>query len=454
MLARCWILDCVWLPFLVGISCIACNTSTPHPTTPNAITASAKLTSAPKLTSLAVLEPPPSDKPSYSWILVNRNPDAIVALQPWPGLFGTIERRGENGQWYSFPHPQGHCATVNFDPELAPGETLWVGELPRIGGERTLPPGRYRFVLPHKRASMPRHEFAAVLPFAVQGLNTQESQDLVRLLERADIRACHDVWSYLLETIQRTGASDILPSLFSATATTLDEQIQIFTVLAHFPEQLAELAAATNDNGLRGLGAAVTILENIRPGAATRAALDRLVITLEMNEDPPLRVARALTGDIEHWPANVVPHVIAQIERTTSDPHRIALASVLQEAGRKTLAAHGRRAVQAIRRAAHQTRDEKVRASLRELASQVAEIIGDEPPQNRPGQGLEEVRDDDIPTDTCRRLFEELRVQSTLRFTPAARNTLSDRSFRITYEHSYVEPYRKPTTDEPFTPTK
>ena len=399
-------------------------------------------------TSLILLEPHQGDTPFSAFRLVNKNPDPIRGARHWPGLFGTIERLGLDDVYRAFPPPQGYCLTVSAAAELAPSAAAIVSELPLMGGERILPPGRYRFVVPHLRDAVPDKLFAATLVFEVRGLDPTESEELVRLLDRDDVRACPLVASYLLDTIERSAAPEALPRLESVHAETLDERARIHAVLAHFPEHVPRLTRIAAGASPGSLAAAVVLLEEGARGAALAAAIQRIGETLAAPDDPPVRVIDALAREADEWPPEIAPRLVTRLLATRSPELRLALATALSAAGTEGLGPEARPAVKAIRIAARSSADARIREALLDLASALAEDLGDEPPRDRPGIGLKAVPElGGSSDDPCRVLFESLRPHPLLRHTPAAWPHGDREPLRTTFGASGVELYR-PAKDE------
>ncbi|HVK70437.1 MAG TPA: hypothetical protein VM694_38555 [Polyangium sp.] len=399
-------------------------------------------------TSLVLLEPYQGDTPFSSFRLVNKNPDPIRGARHWPGLFGTIERLGLDDVYRAFPPRQGYCLTVSAQPELAPSTATIVSELPLLGGERILPPGRYRFVVPHLRDTHPDKLFAATVAFEVRGLDPTESEELVRLLDRDDVRACPLVASYLLDTIERAAAPEALPRLESVHAETLDERARLYTVLAHFPEHVPRLARIAASASPGSLAAAVVLLEEGARGAALAAALARIASSLAAPDEPSIRAAYALAREADEWPPEIAPRLVARLLAARSPELRLSLATALSAAGKDVLGKEARPAVKAMRAAARASADARIREALLDMAGALAEDLGDEPPRDRPGLGLEEVPElGGVADDPCRVLFQSLRLHPLLRHTPAAWPHGEREPLRTTFGASGVELYR-PAKDE------
>jgi hypothetical protein len=295
-------------------------------------------------TSLVFLAPARGgDTPFSSFILSNKNPDPIRGARHWPGLFGTIERLGPDDVFRPFPPRQGYCLTVAASAEIAPGARAVVSELPLMGGEHVLPPGRYRFVVPHYRASDTDRLFAAMLPFEVRGLDPAESEDLVRLAAQADVRSCPDVTTYLLETVERFAAPEVLPRLFELEAESLDERARVYGVLVHFPEHVPRLASIAASRSPASLAAALVLVEERTRGAALRISIERLSAALLGADDPALRVVEALGNATYEWTPEVAPRLVARLSTTRSKKLRIALAYACSSLARKRSARTGAR---------------------------------------------------------------------------------------------------------------
>ncbi|MDI1481585.1 hypothetical protein [Polyangium sp. y55x31] len=399
-------------------------------------------------TSLVLLEPHQGDTPFSAFRLVNKNPDPIRGARHWPGLFGTIERLGLDDVFRAFPPPQGYCLTVSAQPELAPSAATIVSELPLMGGERILPPGRYRFVVPHLRDTYPDKLFAATLAFDVHGLDPTESEELVRLLDRDDVRACPLVASYLLDTIERSAAPEALPRLESVHAETLDERARIYTVLAHFPEHVPRLATIAAGTSSGSLAAAVVLLEEGARGAALTAAVTRIALALATPDEPPIRIIDALAREADEWPPEIAPRLVARLLSTRSPELRLSLATALSAAGKEVLGKEARPAVKAMRAAARSSADARIREALLDMAAALAETLGDESPRERPGRFLQEKAElGGAADDPCHILFQSLRPHPLLRHTPAAWPHGEREPLRTTFGASGVELYR-PAKDE------
>lgn len=394
-------------------------------------------------TSLVRLLPLAGNTPFSAFTLVNENPDPIRGARHWPGIFGLMERRGPDDVFRSFPPRGGYCLSASAESEIEPHGSAIVSELPLLGGERFLPPGRYRFVVPHFRRSEPERPYAAVLPFEVRGLDPQESEDLLRLLDREDVRACADVSEALLEALLRTAAPEVLPRLFDLDAPTFEERMRFDEVLAFFPEHHGRLGQVAKSNAKGSLAAAVALLESRAQGDALVLAQKRLSQMLIEKEEPPLRALWALDRFSSEWGPEVVPRILKRLEASRQKEQKLALADLLVRAGIEALSANARRAVLVIRGVARRTSELDAKKALLEMASMLAEAIGDEPPSDHPGTGLSAIPEKGGSLDDpCHQLFSSLRYHPALRFSPLSWPVADRESLKTTFGTSGVEVWR------------
>jgi hypothetical protein len=165
------------------------------------------------------------------------------------------------------------------------------------------------------------------------------------------------------------------------------------------------------------------------------------------NDDPPVRVVMALGQASYEWTPEVAPRLVARVSAARSAKLRVALAYALLFAG-KALGVHGPAAVKAIRASAQRSPDPSSREALLDVASRLAEDLGEEPMQDRGGLPLETPPElGGSGDDPCHLLFSALRVHPLLRFTPAAWPHSDREGLRTTFGTSGVEVYR-PAEDE------
>lgn len=416
-------------------------------TTTRPVSHSARTGASLQNASAVTLEPSTESISFQSWQLVNRSSEAILPAPQRLGLFGTISRQGPDGSWYDFPAPQGYCGTVAYRTLLEAGETMHIGEMPLMGGTRELPPGRYRFVVPYTRASQPNMIFSVILPFDVRGLDIKESDDLIRILDTEEGRTCPDVRGMVLRTLESTAAPDSLAQLAVIQAIDFAEQIELYKMLAHFPEHVRDVVAVIPNESPKGLAAAIAVLETEKDEPNAHAALKRIALTIAPKKDPPLRVIAALLSHTHDWPDQMTRQLIERLEQTHSDEMRVALANLLWDAGVRDLGTTlGRATVLAMRKAARNMATEALRAELLELARELAEDLGDEPTTARMGKAFYPQREEQLlPDDRCWHLFLRLSQNPLVRFTPWMQPVSRRETLQVTFSPSFVESQKRPT---------